>query len=114
MIMTHDAALLLLFLLMGHALADFPLQPAILADSKCPHSATGKIPWPYALSAHAVIHGGFVGAFTGSAVLALAETVAHAVTDWLKCENRIGAGTDQAIHVLCKVVWFAVYLGFAR
>ena len=114
MIAIHDAGLLLFLLVVGHALADFPLQPAFLAESKNRYSTLGKIPWPYALSAHALIHGGFVGALTGSAILGVAETVTHWITDWLKCGNRISLAADQAVHIACKVAWFLVVLKFLR
>ena len=102
MITTYGAGLLLLLLLTAHALADFPLQTPFLAEGKSRHSALGKIYWPYALSAHALIHGGFVGALTGSAVLGFAEAVIHWITDWLKCEDRISLGpVREQVNRLC-------------
>ena len=114
MIAIHDPGLLLFLLIAGHALADFPLQPSFLAESKNRYSTLGTILWPYALSAHALIHGGFVAVLTGSAVLGVAETVTHWITDWLKCGNRIGLAADQAVHIACKVAWFLVVLKFLR
>ncbi len=114
MMTTHGVGLLLLLLLTAHALADFPLQPSFLAESKNRYSTLGTIPWPYALSAHALIHGGFVAVLTGSAVLGVAETVTHWVTDWVKCEDRIGLAADQALHIACKVVWLLAVLQFMR
>ena len=55
-----------------------------------------------------MIHGGFVTAITGSALLGVAEAVAHGVTDWMKCEGRFSLNTDQAIHIACKIAWFAL------
>lgn len=96
----------LLFLLMtAHALADYPLQGPFLSEAKNRHTAVGKVFWPHALTAHAVIHGGFVLVLTGSIWLALAEVVIHWVTDFLKCENCVTLNTDQFIHVACKVAW---------
>lgn len=97
-----------MLLLAGHALADYPLQGQFLADGKNRHTTLGRTFWPHALTAHALIHGGMVTALTGSAALGAAETVVHWVTDWLKCEGKIGLHTDQAIHVACKLVWFAL------
>src|SRR3546814_8832760 len=62
-------------------------------------------PWWQALGAHSVIHAGFVGVITGSLWLALAEAVAHFITDDLKCRGKIGLNTDQTIHVACKFAW---------
>lgn len=101
---------MLLLLLVGHALADYPLQGDFLALNK---SRTGPnlVPWWQALTAHALIHGGAVAVITGSWQLGFAETVIHAITDHLKCEKKIGINTDQAIHVACKVVWMAIATG---
>ncbi len=101
---------LLLFyvMLIGHALADYPLQGDFLAQAKNPDTAIGKVFWPWALGAHSLIHAGFVTLATGSVLLGLAEAAAHAVTDLLKCKNRIGLHTDQAVHIACKMLWAAL------
>lgn len=98
----------LAMMVFAHALADYPLQGPFLSEAKNRNTALGKIFWPHALAAHSVIHGGFVLLLTGSFVLFLVEAVIHAVTDWLKCEGRIGLNTDQAVHIGCKLVWAAI------
>lgn len=108
-----DTALLLL-LLAGHALCDYPLQGAFLARAKRRHTAIGARIWPHALAAHSLIHGGMVAALTGSFWLGVAETTIHAATDWAKCEGKIGFRTDQAVHVCCKLAWFALASWDAR
>lgn len=108
MALAFDGPALLLLLLAGHALADYPLQGAFLAEAKNRHTPAGAALWPHALAAHSLIHGGMVTLLTGSALLGAAETAAHAATDWAKCEGRIGYHADQAIHVACKVAWFAL------
>ncbi|MEX0809885.1 MAG: DUF3307 domain-containing protein [Dongiaceae bacterium] len=97
----------LFLLLVGHALADFPLQGDFLAQAKDRHSAIGEKVWPEALTAHALIHGGAVFVVTGSLVLALAETVVHAAIDFAKCEKLISFRQDQLLHILCKCLWVA-------
>jgi hypothetical protein len=52
-----------------------------------------------------------VAIVTGLWWLGLAETVIHAATDHLKCEKRIGINIDQAVHVVCKVLWAAIAVG---
>lgn len=96
---------LLFLLLVGHALADYPLQGDFLAKAKNRTAPIPGVPWFQALGAHALIHGGFVAAITGSVWLGLAEVVAHALIDDAKCRGRIGFNTDQAAHVACKVLW---------
>lgn len=104
--------LTILFLLMFcHFLADYPLQGDFLAQAKNRNTAVGKVFWLHALTAHAVIHGGFVLLITGSIWLALAEVLIHAVTDFLKCDNLITLNTDQFIHIACKVAWAAIAVG---
>jgi hypothetical protein len=102
-----DFAMLLFLLLVGHALADYPLQGDFLAQAKNRNTAIGKVFWPHALAAHSVIHGGFVLLLTGSLWLALTEVFVHAITDWLKCEGQLSLNQDQAVHVACKVIYAA-------
>lgn len=96
---------ILFFLMVGHALADYPLQGDFLSNAKNRNTPIGKIFWPHALTAHSLIHGGFVAILTGSVALGLAETIIHGITDWLKCENIISLNTDQIVHIACKFVW---------
>lgn len=98
----------LLYLLAGHALADYPLQGDFLAKAKNRTAPVADVPWWQALSAHAAIHAGFVLAITGSPLFAAIEFVAHFVTDDAKCKGRIGFNTDQAIHIACKVAYVAL------
>jgi hypothetical protein len=99
---------ILFFLLVGHALADYPLQGDFLSQAKNRNTAIGKMFWLHALPAHSLIHGGFVALITGSVGLGIAETVIHGITDFLKCENKINIHVDQAIHILCKVLWVVI------
>ena len=99
---------LLLVLLAGHALADFSLQSPFLAEAKNRHTVIGRVWWPHAMTAHALMHAGIVTVLTGSAALGLAELSAHWLTDWLKCEGKIGLHVDQAIHIACKLLWFCI------
>ena len=101
----------LFWLVVGHSLADYPLQGDFLAQGKNRHTPLGAMFWPHALFAHAMIHGGFVALFTGSIALGVAEVVVHAITDFLKCENWIGLRFDQTIHFACKILWAAIAIG---
>ena len=96
------------WLLVGHAVADFPLQAGPMAVEKCRRSASDlqrTVPWFYWLSAHALIHGGAVFFVTGSLFLGTLETVVHWLIDFAKCEGWFGIHVDQALHVGCKVLW---------
>lgn len=96
----------LLFLLMvGHAIADYALQNDFMAAAKNHTTELGKVYWKWVLPSHGLIHAGFVYFIAGSFVLAIAEFVIHTVTDYLKCDGKIGFQTDQWIHVGCKVLW---------
>lgn len=95
-------------LLVGHALADYPLQGDFLARAKNRKQPIPGVPWWQALTAHAAIHGGAVWLVTGRIELALAELACHWLIDSAKCEGRISFNTDQALHILCKVVWVAM------
>ena len=104
----------LLFLLAGHALCDYPLQGNFLAKGKN-HKAPfpGMASWQILL-AHCFIHMGMVLLITRNPYLALAELVIHYITDYAKCDGRIGFNTDQAIHYGCKVLWAAIVILEAR
>lgn len=98
----------LFWLLVAHAVADYPLQNGPMATEKCRRSTSDlqkSVPWYYWLSAHALIHGGAVFWITGSLALGLLETIVHWVIDFGKCEGWFGIHVDQALHVGCKVVW---------
>lgn len=117
-----SAAILLFALLIGHALADFPLQGDFLSHGKNRHIKPPKLAdgkespptlWAYLMTAHCLIHAGFVWFVTGYVVFAVAEFVLHFLIDVMKCEGKTSFETDQWLHVLCKVafvlvLWFAV------
>jgi hypothetical protein len=100
-------------LVIGHAIADFWAQSDALAQMKNRNRPNTRVPpgqkpqtmWPYAMTAHALMHGAAVWAITGNAWLGAAETVAHWAIDFGKCENWYGIHEDQAAHLGCKVLW---------
>lgn len=116
-----EGGLLLFFaLLIGHAVADYPLQGAFLAKAKDRHSDSGvmfdekvapKWLWIHALSAHSLVHAGAVWLITGSVLLALVETVLHWVIDFAKCEGWTTFNTDQLLHVVCRIGYAAAIAG---
>lgn len=112
------SALSLFFaLVIGHALADFPLQGDFLSRGKNRHTEPPKLAdgkqspsdlWIYLMTAHALIHAGFVWLFTGLIVFALAEFVLHWLIDAMKCEGKTSFAMDQWLHVLCKAVFVII------
>lgn len=96
-------------LVIGHALADFPLQGAYLSIHKSREGADGTTDWIVALAAHSLIHAGAVWLLTGSMILGLVELVLHAAIDFGKCEKRYGLLADQSMHLLCKI-GFVIFL----
>jgi len=111
---------LLFWLLVGHAFADFVFQSDSMAKGKNRHRKTEPPPgavytpcWPYWLTAHALVHGGTVALITGSFFLGVLETLAHWVIDFGKCENWYGVHTDQALHIICKLVWIVGFYALA-
>lgn len=108
-------------LLIGHVLADYPLQGKFLSIAKNRHADASElfgdgVPprglWIHALTAHSLVHAGAVWLITGSLVLAVCELVLHWGIDFAKCEKWTNFTTDQALHVFCKAA-FAVVVGFA-
>lgn len=105
------------WLMVAHALCDFPLQGDYLASAKRRHHQNGANGfWVFALSAHALIHAGAVALVTGSVTLGALEFIAHWLIDCGKCEGRIDMSQDQMLHVVCKIVWMvmAVKLGMGH
>ena len=47
---------------------------------------------------------------TGVPLLGLAEMLAHFYIDYGKCRLRYSLALDQALHLLCKVVWLMMLL----
>ena len=94
--------MILLMMLAAHWLADYPLQGQFLSDAK----AHGPLR-VYHLVAHAGIHGGAVALVTGNLWLGLAEWVAHTIIDELKVRGWTSVALDQALHILCKLMWLA-------
>ncbi|MEM6916116.1 MAG: DUF3307 domain-containing protein [Verrucomicrobiota bacterium] len=112
-----SAFILFFALVIGHSFADFPLQGDFLSRGKNrngppPQLADGKANpkdlWIYLMSAHCLIHAGFVWIITGLFVFALAEFVLHWVIDALKCEGRTSFAVDQWLHIACKAVFVAI------
>lgn len=107
-----DPFTVLLYLLAGHALADYPLQGDWLSKAKN-HKlelVPGQAIWPLALLSHSAIHALAVLLATGSVGLAAAEFVAHTIIDYAKCDGRISYNIDQWLHISCKVVWFGLWM----
>lgn len=105
---------LLFWLLVAHAVCDYPLQGDFLAKAKNHRQPIPGIPFYQALAAHALIHAGAVAFLTGSIWLGLLEFIAHIVIDYAKCDGLSTLNQDQALHVACKVVWiWPVLVGLA-
>lgn len=104
------------WLLVSHAVMDFWAQSDALAQMKnrnrpntrVPPGQSPQIMWPYALTAHALMHGAGVALVTGWTGLGIAETFAHWAIDFGKCENWYGIHVDQAAHLLCKFLWVLI------
>lgn len=108
----EDSFILLCILLFAHMLADFPLQGDYIAKFKNPewYKERNWIEerWWYIMSAHCMIHAGFVGLITGIWQLGAVEFVWHFIIDLAKCKGKIGYMTDQTLHILCKVFYVIV------
>lgn len=94
---------LLILLLAGHWLADYPLQGDFLAKAKKDGPLRG-----YHLIAHSGIHAGAVFLITNSVALSLIEWIAHTFIDELKVRNRITFAQDQALHIGFKLLYVLI------
>ena len=101
----------MLFLLyFGHFLADYPLQGEFLALAKNRNVPIPGVPWYQAMAAHAFIHAGMVFVITGSSLCASLELCLHFIIDFTKCEKIINFNVDQALHLLCKVLYILILM----
>ena len=97
---------LLIMLVLGHFLVDFPLQGDKMAVEKCPGKDV-TLNWRWWLTAHAATHGFMVAVLTGVPFLGLAEMLVHGLIDFGKCRFGYKLIVDQALHWSCKVIWVA-------
>ena len=95
---------LLIMLILGHFLGDYPLQGDKMAVEKCPGKDV-TLSWKWWLTAHAGTHGFIVALLTGIPALGLAEMLAHFLIDFGKCRLGYKLIVDQALHWACKIVW---------
>jgi hypothetical protein len=102
---------ILILLILGHFVADYPLQGDFLSKAKNRYNPIPGIPAWQALSAHSFIHSGFVYLITGSIYLLFVEFVIHWLTDDQKCKGNLTFNQDQAIHIITKVFIAIVYVG---
>lgn len=96
---------IIFWLLVGHALCDYPLQGEFLAKGKNHKKPILGFSWVIILFNHALIHAGAVALITGSLFLAMLELILHMFIDFLKSDERIGFRADQILHYTCKVLY---------
>jgi hypothetical protein len=98
-------ALLFFYLVVAHALCDYPLQGDFLSRGKNHTNPIAGVPWYQCLFAHSLIHAGAVAALTGSVLLGSLEFCLHAAIDYFKCAGHYSFNCDQLLHVCLKVTW---------
>jgi hypothetical protein len=97
-------------LLIGHAVADYALQPPNIALGKNRHAGPPKEYneaihgkrqpiWVMVMAAHTLIHAGAVWVITADPVLAFWQFLTHYAIDTMKCERWFNVWIDQALHV---------------
>ena len=115
----YSAVALVVALLIGHVLADYPLQGEFLATGKNRHNAShipvpgkgdAKHVWVHCMTSHCLVHATFVWIVTGLALYAFIEFVLHFIIDYIKCEDWTTYTQDQLLHVACKVIYVILIL----
>lgn len=115
-------SLLVLLLFGGHAVADYGLQSAYVAEFKV--KSPGNPDWFVTLGAHSLIHAFVVAlvvlliaVLSGVAVrdaagiaslLGWAELIVHFVIDRAKGMQRFSYRIDQMLHYGCKLLWASI------
>ena len=109
--MQRRRILILLKLIAGHFLCDYPLQGDFIGKFKNRNiSRDFGIPWWHLMTAHAMIHAGMIAIITNRIDLSIIEFLIHFITDCLKCEKWIDIHVDQFIHILCKIGYWLVLI----
>lgn len=98
---------LLYELLIAHAVTDYALQGAWMAEQK---QAAFSGNWAIILLAHSIVNGGGVYVVTGSVALGVVETLLHFIIDLV----GLGMYCDQAVHLVTKVVYAFTTLEYHR
>lgn len=94
---------LLFWLLVAHALCDFPLQGDFLARAKAGEFTAAGMGRGWPLFWHCLIHAGGVALVTGNIWLGLLELVWHFIIDVAKIIGTTTFEQDQVLHVISKV-----------
>lgn len=100
---------LFLTLIAGHYLADFALQPDIIAKQKA--NALKTAMGTHVLTAHAAIHGLVAGLISQNFTVGIVVALTHWVIDFGKAAKRwYGINIDQALHitVILLIILFLV------
>lgn len=112
---------MLMWLVIGHFLCDFPLQNDYLAVNKNPvlvekteSSFISKANplWLWCMTAHSFIHALPVMWLTGKIELAILMIVTHFTIDYVKCIGRISFNEDQVLHLLVVFLIATIAVGF--
>jgi len=115
-----ESLLPLLFqMIIGHAVADFVLQPDAMGFGKNRNNNAQKTKgalfphWYYWMTSHALVHAGAVYLLTANAAIGLIEFILHWIIDFCKCEGWFNVHIDQALHIACKLLYCGlIYYGF--
>jgi hypothetical protein len=109
---------LLFQMIIGHAMADFVLQPDAMGFGKNRNNDAQRTKgalfphWYYWMTAHALVHAGAVYLLTANAIIGLIEFVLHWIIDFSKCEGWFNVHVDQALHIVCKISYCGlIYYG---
>lgn len=90
-------------LLIGHALADFPLQGQFIGDFKNWNNPCKENIWWILMTAHCLIHAGVVWYVTGRGEFAVVEFFLHYLIDCAKNGSYLNFKSDQGLHLICKI-----------
>lgn len=101
-----------IMLIAGHFICDYVFQTDAIATGKNRLLDPCKfgVNWYYWMTSHAITHGVAVGLITNSVLIGVIETILHWIIDTGKCEKHYGLHVDQALHVLCKILYVMLFI----
>lgn len=93
-----------------HFVCDYTFQSDFIAKYKSRLNSLAVVPWYYVLLSHAITHSVGVYVVTQNMGLAVLETACHFGIDAAKNEGKTDIHQDQALHIVCKLVWAFIFM----
>ncbi|MCA9268776.1 MAG: DUF3307 domain-containing protein, partial [Planctomycetales bacterium] len=97
----------------AHCFFDYAGQGDFMSNAKNQEKPIPGVPAATVMWSHAAIQGAAVAYITGIWLLFFFEAVCHYLIDRSKCAGKMSFNQDQALHILCKLIWWGMAIAGA-